>query len=136
MPLNTSLERLSTCRKTPFTKGARCGSSNSQTAITLTARAELPAFRKDKQFARASKFLRKAQANEIIESLHITRENSFAGLSRRTDDSKITAQAAKIERYARVNHHVLLTGERGTGKTTIARQFTTKVRAAKNNSSA
>ncbi len=63
------------------------------------------------------------RSNEIIESLQITRENSFAGLSHRTDDSKIAAQAAKIERYARVCHHVLLTGERGTGKTTIARQI-------------
>lgn len=51
-------------------------------------------------------------------------ENSFAANSRRSSqESKIAAQAAKIERYARVCHHVLLTGERGTGKTTIARQI-------------
>ncbi len=78
----------------------------------------------------------KTREPEIAESLPITRENSFAGTSRRTKNSKQAEQAEKIERYARVNHHVLLTGERGTGKTTIARQFTTKVRAAKNNSSA
>ncbi len=59
---------------------------------------------------------------EIVES-HITRENSSAGKSHRTNNSKVAAQAEKIERYARVSHHVLLTGERGTGKTTIARQI-------------
>ena len=60
---------------------------------------------------------------EIIESPHITRDNSFTGKSRRTNNSKAAAQAETIERYARVSHHVLLTGERGTGKTTIARQI-------------
>jgi len=59
---------------------------------------------------------------EIVES-HITRENSSSGKSHRTNNSKAAAQAEKIERYARVSHHVLLTGERGTGKTTIARQI-------------
>ena len=65
----------------------------------------------------------KTREPEIAESLPITRENSFAGTSRRTKNSKQAEQAEKIERYARVNHHVLLTGERGTGKTTIARQI-------------
>ncbi|MDQ3750060.1 MAG: sigma 54-interacting transcriptional regulator [Acidobacteriota bacterium] len=61
--------------------------------------------------------------HEIIESLYIARGNSLAESPRPSCESKIAAQAAKIERYARVNHHVLLTGERGTGKTTIARQI-------------
>ena len=65
----------------------------------------------------------KTRPNEVIESLHITRKNSFAGISHQTNNSKIEAQTLKIERYARVCHHVLLTGERGTGKTTIARQI-------------
>ncbi len=65
----------------------------------------------------------KTREPEIAESLPITRENSFAGTSRRTKNSKQAEQAEKIERYARVNHHVLLTGERGTEKTTIARQI-------------
>lgn len=30
----------------------------------------------------------------------------------------------KINRYARVSHYVLITGERGTGKTTIAKNST------------
>ncbi len=60
---------------------------------------------------------------EIVES-HITPDNSSSGKPQhRTNNSKVAAQAEKIERYARVSHHVLLTGERGTGKTTIARQI-------------
>lgn len=65
----------------------------------------------------------KTRKPEIVESLHITPDNSFVGMPRRTNNTKAAAQAEKIERYARVNHHVLLTGERGTGKTTIARQI-------------
>lgn len=37
--------------------------------------------------------------------------------------AKQKIQSEKIEKYARAAHHVLLTGERGTGKTTIARQI-------------
>ena len=37
--------------------------------------------------------------------------------------SKTAALNQKIALYARVHHHLLLTGERGTGKTTIARQI-------------
>ncbi len=37
----------------------------------------------------------------------------------------------KIERYARVPHYVLITGERGTGKTTIARRLHEKSTRAK-----
>lgn len=65
----------------------------------------------------------KTYSNEIDQSLPFTRGDSFAGTSRQTIISKIEAQAGKIERYARVSHHVLLTGERGTGKTTVARQI-------------
>ncbi|MDQ3063446.1 MAG: sigma-54 factor interaction domain-containing protein, partial [Acidobacteriota bacterium] len=65
----------------------------------------------------------KTRENEIIESLSIKRENSFTGTPRTTINTKIAALDEKIERYARVGHHVLLTGERGTGKTTIARQI-------------
>ena len=67
----------------------------------------------------------KTRPEEADEPFNFTRGNSFAGAAtaRRTENSKIAAQTAKIERYARVSHHVLLTGERGTGKTTIARQI-------------
>ena len=65
----------------------------------------------------------KNRSNEIVESLQGTRGNSVTGKSRRTTNAKAAALNQKIERYARANHHVLLTGERGTGKTTIARQI-------------
>jgi len=58
------------------------------------------------------------------ESLQGTPDNFFARKPpRRTENTKAAAQAEKIERYARAQHHVLLTGERGTGKTTVARQI-------------
>lgn len=65
------------------------------------------------------------RSNEPIEPLRVTRGNSLAALPAavRRPESKIAEQAAKIERYARASHHVLLTGERGTGKTTIARRI-------------
>jgi transcriptional regulator with PAS, ATPase and Fis domain len=66
----------------------------------------------------------KNRSNEIAASLHGTRDNSAAAKpQRRTTNAKAAAQAEKVERYARAQHHVLLTGERGTGKTTIARQI-------------
>lgn len=66
----------------------------------------------------------KNRSNEIVESLQGTRGNSVTGKPPRpSTNAKAAAQAEKIERYARANHHVLLTGERGTGKTTIARQI-------------
>ena len=65
----------------------------------------------------------KTRPNEVVEPFHFTPVNSFAGKSHKANNSKIEALEQKIERYARVNHHVLLTGERGTGKTTIARQI-------------
>lgn len=66
----------------------------------------------------------KTHQHDFAESRRNTSEHSFDEKpSRRTNDLKIAAQHQKIERYARVGHHVLLTGERGTGKTTIARQI-------------
>lgn len=66
----------------------------------------------------------KNRSKEIVESLQDTRGNSAAGKpTHRTTNAKAAALNQKIERYARAHHHVLLTGERGTGKTTIARQI-------------
>lgn len=47
-------------------------------------------------------------------------KNSDAGLCGKTLMAELDE---KIERYARVSHYVLITGERGTGKTTIARRL-------------
>ena len=68
----------------------------------------------------------KNHPSEIVESPYIKRENSFAGILRQANNPKIEALDLKIERYARVHHHVLLMGERGTGKTTIARRIHNK----------
>lgn len=50
----------------------------------------------------------------MIKDLNCVNLNS-GGLDKELDE--------KIERYARVPHYVLITGERGTGKTTIARRI-------------
>src|SRR5688572_28713932 len=39
------------------------------------------------------------------------------------DGPRVAELAEKIERFARVPHYVLIVGERGTGKTTIARRL-------------
>lgn len=49
--------------------------------------------------------------------------NSSTGKNQSAKNAKIAAQTQKIALYARSHHHLLLTGERGTGKTTIARQI-------------
>lgn len=49
--------------------------------------------------------------------------DSSTGRNQTAKNSKIAALNQKIALYARVHHHLLLTGERGTGKTTIARQI-------------
>ncbi len=67
----------------------------------------------------------KTHSKRSVESLQDARcVNSVSEKSpRRAGNAKAAALNQKIERYARVGHHVLLTGERGTGKTTIARQI-------------
>ena len=66
----------------------------------------------------------KTREPEIIESLNTSsRETSLTEVARPATNHKIVAQDERIERYARVHHHVLLTGERGTGKTTITRRI-------------
>ncbi|MGC2236068.1 MAG: sigma 54-interacting transcriptional regulator [Pyrinomonadaceae bacterium] len=66
--------------------------------------------------------------HEITESLILTGGSSSLGSlkNRQTENPKIAALDLKIERYSRARHHVLITGERGTGKTTIARQIHNK----------
>ena len=66
--------------------------------------------------------------HEITESLILTGGNSaLASLkNRQTENPKIAALDLKIERYSRARHHILITGERGTGKTTIAREVHNK----------
>lgn len=66
--------------------------------------------------------------HEITESLIAGRDGLlFANLkTRQTENPKIAALDRKIERYSRARHHVLITGERGTGKTTIAREIHNK----------
>lgn len=43
--------------------------------------------------------------------------------SEQKPNTRISELEEKISRYARVSHYVLITGERGTGKTTIAKQL-------------
>ena len=67
----------------------------------------------------------KKRSGESIELLSFQNKNSV-GTSGTANNSKIAVLNQKVERYARVHHHVLLTGERGTGKTTIAREIHNK----------
>ena len=49
---------------------------------------------------------------------------NFNGENLNTNGNKLILELEeKIERCARVPHYVLITGERGTGKTTIARKL-------------
>lgn len=63
----------------------------------------------------------KTRSKAVAQSLH--GDSAARKAQRRSSNAKAAAQSEKIERYARAHHHVLLTGERGTGKTTIARQI-------------
>jgi transcriptional regulator with PAS, ATPase and Fis domain len=97
----------------------------------------LPSFsKKGREVARILKIYRahtclmntqffKNRSKRSVESMPGTRGGDSAArkAQRRTSNAKAAAQAEKVERYARAQHHVLLTGERGTGKTTIARQI-------------
>jgi transcriptional regulator with PAS, ATPase and Fis domain len=61
---------------------------------------------------------------DFIERIAVTRKETAERVSSAQQSAaKLEIQRGKIEKYARVAHHVLLTGERGTGKTTIARQI-------------
>ena len=59
---------------------------------------------------------------ENFNSAAFSSNNSIEGLQA-LNNSKTATLNQKIALYARSHHHLLLTGERGTGKTTIARQI-------------
>lgn len=58
-----------------------------------------------------------------MKDLNLTGEGSHGGSSETGENELIHKLEQKIERYSRVSHYVLITGERGTGKTTIARKL-------------
>ena len=60
--------------------------------------------------------------SENFNSSAFSSNSSIAG-KQALKNSKTVALNQKIALYARSHHHLLLTGERGTGKTTIARQI-------------
>src|SRR5215213_4571878 len=59
---------------------------------------------------------------ENFNSVAFSSNNSIA-VRQSPKNSKTATLNQKIALYSRVHHHLLLTGERGTGKTTIARQI-------------
>lgn len=63
------------------------------------------------------------RADALTRTASARKEAADRVSSEKESAAKQQIQREKIEKYARANHHVLLTGERGTGKTTIAREI-------------
>jgi len=64
-----------------------------------------------------------AQANSNTLGKAEKMKNWNRGNAEKTGASLVSELEEKITRYSRVSHYILVTGERGTGKTTIARRL-------------